>query len=283
MMIAWPVISPEFQACARARKNARVRVLVTNDDGVLAPGLAVLAAAAVDLGHDVVARAPVDDRSGASAALGPLPEPNVVRIENVTLNDLPGITAVAVEGPPALAVILSCRGAFGDPPDLVLSGVNPGANTGRGVLHSGTVGAALAAGNQGRSALAISLKSGGDTYQWDTARAVAREAITWLASAPAGTVLNVNVPDLPLDEVRGVRGARLAHFGTVRTAVASQSDTHLQIEFRDVNEVMDADTDTMLVREGFVAVTVLHAVSAAADLGAPAFLASALGVNGQRD
>jgi 5'-nucleotidase len=250
-------------------------VLVTNDDGILAPGLAVLAAAAADLGHDVIARAPVDDRSGAGAALGPLPEPNIVRFEDVELEGLPHVRGVGVQGPPALAVILSCRGAFGDPPDLVLSGINPGNNTGKAIIHSGTVGAALAAGNQNRSALAISLQSG-DVYHWSTATAVAQAAIAWLAEAPPGTVLNVNVPNRPLAEVLGVRNARLARFGTVRTAVADSSDRHLQLEFRDVDEPMDDDTDTYLVRAGFVTITALQPVQAVDDLGASAALENAL-------
>jgi len=255
--------------------NAGVRVLVTNDDGVLAPGLAVLASAAVDLGHEVLARAPNNDRSGAGAALGPLPEPNVVRFESVVLDGVSVTEALAVDGPPALAVILSCRGAFGAPPDLVLSGINPGTNTGIAVVHSGTVGAAVTAGNQGCSALAISLGSGAPAH-WDTAAAVARDAMTWLAAAPRGTVLNVNVPNRPLGELEGVRSARLARFGTVRTAVADSSPTHVQIEFRDVDEPLEPDTDTALVRAGFVAVTVLHSISAGTDLGAPGYLADAL-------
>jgi 5'-nucleotidase len=252
-----------------------VRVLVTNDDGVFAPGLAVLALAAADLGHQVAARAPTDDRSGAGAALGPLPEPNVVRYDAVTVEGLGAMETLAIDGPPALAVILSCRGAFGDPPDLVLSGVNPGTNTGVAVVHSGTVGAAITAGNQGRSALALSLGSG-DPAHWDTAAAVARAAITWLMDAPPGTVLNVNVPNRELTRLEGVRGARLARFGTVRTAVASSSPSHLQLEFRDVEEPLEPDTDTALVRAGYIAVTVLHTIGAGDDLGAPNYLEAAL-------
>ena len=104
-----------------------------------------------------------------------------------------------------------------------MSGINPGLNTGRAILHSGTVGAALTAQNFGGSGLAVSLDVG-DRWYWETAAARSRStSCRALLEAPARTVLNLNVPALPYDEVGGVRWARLAAFGAVRAAVADHA------------------------------------------------------------
>ena len=97
-------------------------------------------------------------------------------------DELPDVPVLAIERPPATAVYLACLGAFGDRPDVVASGINPGANTGHLVLHSGTVGAALTAAGLGVPALAVSLRWSEDgEYQWDTAGALAVPALEWVA------------------------------------------------------------------------------------------------------
>jgi 5'-nucleotidase len=240
-----------------------VRVLVTNDDGIDAPGLWPLAAAMVELGLDVVAAAPLDDRSGSGAALGNIGPGGSIRIRRTALPDLPGVDAFGVDGPPGLSVLAARQGGFGDPPELIVSGINPGHNTGRAVLHSGTVGAALTGANFGVSGLAVStggMRRDGSDPEWGTAAAYAAACIDWLRDAPPRTVLNVNVPDLPQAEVRGVRWATLAPFGTVRTTLISRSDEHLQLELRQTDEQLPPGCDTTLVREGFVAVTALAGV-----------------------
>jgi 5'-nucleotidase len=153
-------------------------------------------------------------------------------------------------------------GGFGDPPDMIASGINPGPNTGRSVLHSGTVGAALTGANFGVSAVAVSMGVG-DTYHWEAAAAFGAAAIDWLRTAPAKTVVNVNVPNLPLDEILGVRLARLAPFGTVRAAlVEAQGGGGLQMELREHGLELKPDTDTALVRAGYAAVTPLVGIRA---------------------
>ncbi len=178
-------------------------VLVTNDDGVAAPGLASLAAAAAGIGHVVVV-APVDDRSGAGAAVAPAWLDEGIRLSKVFVEGLG--PAYAVDGPPALCVLAGVSGGLGVRPRMVVAGVNRGPNTGLAILHSGTVGAALTAGNLGFPALAVSIDSTAPVHL-DTATTVAAAAMGWLLQAPAGTVLNVNVPDLPFHQVRGVREA----------------------------------------------------------------------------
>jgi 5'-nucleotidase len=238
-----------------------VRVLVTNDDGVTAPGLAPLARMVVAAGHDAVVAAPREDMSGSSAAIGRMHVDETIEVEPVELDGLDGVPCFGVEGPPALAVMTARLGGFGDPPELVVSGINPGPNTGRSVLHSGTVGAALTGANFGISGLAVSLAVG-DPNRWDTAAALAEEALAWLVHQPAKTVVNLNVPDRALDEVRGVRPARLAPFGTVRAALVESQGGGLQVELAEHGMELPADTDTALVRAGYASVTSLVGVRA---------------------
>src|SRR5574338_1026830 len=198
-----------------------MRILVTNDDGIDAVGLHVLARRLGELG-DVVVAAPDREYSGAAAALGALHliQPEVRRVS------LDGVAeAWSVSGPPALCVTFARLGAFGDPFDLVVAGINPGANTGRAVYHSGTVGAALTARNGALPGLAVSQAVAGfgvegqgwdqmvADQQWDVAAEVgARVAESmlraWMPHAGTGAhppVVNLNVPNRPLAEIAGWR------------------------------------------------------------------------------
>ncbi|HMG43716.1 MAG TPA: 5'/3'-nucleotidase SurE [Acidimicrobiales bacterium] len=251
-----------------------LRVLVTNDDGVEAPGLHALAAAVAELGHDVVVVAPDVDMSGAGASLGRMAGTmGDLEARPVLLPGAEDVTAWSLAGPPGLCVLAARLGALGDPPDLVVSGINPGCNTGRAVLHSGTVGAALTAANFGVSGLAVSidvpsaeLLKAGEGPSWATAAAFGAAAVRWMAESPPGTVLNVNVPNLPRDEVQGVRWAELAPFGTVRTTVVQPvgpEGGRLQLELRPGgNGDLPAGSDTALVKSGYVTVTRLTGVQA---------------------
>ncbi|MGH9214633.1 MAG: 5'/3'-nucleotidase SurE [Acidimicrobiales bacterium] len=289
-----------------------MKVLVTNDDGVGSPGLHALARALVDDGHDVIVVAPDREMSGSAAAIGQVHVEAGIDAERVDLPRLNGVPAYAVAGPPGLCVLTARLGGFGDPPELVVSGINPGCNTGRAVLHSGTVGAALTAANFGCRGLAVSIDvstlhlheqvrgtvtvGDGDRAradvvesseigddpgargrlrdvsgvafdrpaEWDTAAAVAASAVSWLGSdeAPPCTVLNVNVPNLPLDDLRGARSATLAPFGTVRSSVveAAPDGGRLQLEFRPTDTELPPDSDTAVVAQGFVSVTALSGI-----------------------
>jgi 5'-nucleotidase len=237
-----------------------VRILVTNDDGVRAPGIAPLAAAVVAAGHDVVVAAPQEDMSGSSAAIGRMHADETIDVEEV---ELEGVDApcFGVLGPPALAVMAARLGGFGEPPAVIVSGINPGPNTGRAVLHSGTVGAALTAANFGVSGLAVSIGVG-DPYRWETAAELAVAALAWLVEQPPKTVLNLNVPNLPRDEVRGVRAASLAPFGTVRAALVESQGGGLQMELAEHGVELPPDSDTALVRSGWAALTSLVGIRA---------------------
>lgn len=252
-----------------------MRILVTNDDGVQAPGIHVLAAAVADLGHEIVVAAPQRDMSGHSAAIGSMHIDEHVDVVPFEIPGRPEIEAYGVDGPPALAVMAGRLGAFGDAPELIVSGINPGPNTGRATLHSGTVGAALTGANFGVSGLAVSIGVG-DDIQYGTAGAVAAAAVAWLERAPDRTVLNINVPNVPLEDVRGVRWAKLAPFGTVRAAVIESGAGRIQMELRATGLELPADTDTALVTAGFVAVTSIVGIRAAEEVDVAPWLERAL-------
>jgi 5'-nucleotidase len=190
-----------------------MRILVTNDDGIDAPGIIHLAEAMVGLGEIVVV-APNQEFSGASAAIGAIWEehPTVWRREF----PVDGVSeAWAVGGPPALCVMYARLGAFGGPFDLVVSGINPGANVGRSVYHSGTIGACLSGRNGGWSGVAISQAAAswgveGQAWseviamqKWPTAAKVARAFVQGLITAlpTEPVVANINVPNVEFDEI----------------------------------------------------------------------------------
>ena len=237
------------------------RILVTNDDGIDAPGLHAVARAIAAQGHDVVVAASLDDRTGSSAAIGPAAMGEGIAMEERVVPGLDGVAAFGLDAPPALIVLVARLGAFGAAPELVVSGINPGPNTGRAVMHSGTVGAALTAANFGVSALATSIGIG-DPMHWDTAATLAALAVDWLVRAPARTVVNLNVPNAPLDSIAGVRWASLAAFGTVRTAITGAEAGRLQIELRPTEDELDLNSDTALLQAGYAAVTTLTGVRA---------------------
>jgi len=248
-----------------------VRVLVTNDDGWESPGIHVLARAIAVRGHEVIVVAPTRDRSGASAAVGPLHQAGAIPFEEHKWDDLPGVRVLAIDAPPATAVYAAVLGGFGDTPDAVASGVNPGANTGHLVLHSGTVGAALSAATLGVPAIATSVAwNADDRHHFGTAADLAAAALEWVTAGRESRprVLNINAPDLPTQEVRGVREASLAPYGEFWVTNADSETGDLRIEFRGRTQEPGADTDLALVRDGFATVTPLTTIDRAGIAGA---------------
>jgi 5'-nucleotidase len=202
-----------------------LRILVTNDDGVRAPGIAALARVAAASGHEIVVVAPMVDYSGAGAAVGPVHSRGGIDYETFEIEGLAGVPTYGIDGPPALAVILACVGGFGARPDLVVSGINHGVNVGRSAMHSGTIGAALTAAHFGLRCLAVSIRWGPDPIPWDTPATLAESLIPVLVEASAGTTLNLNVPNVALSDLRGLRHGRLSRGGTIRSAVHDTGDT----------------------------------------------------------
>jgi 5'-nucleotidase len=239
-----------------------MRILVTNDDGIRSRGLHALAVALEERRHDVVVVAPRDDMSGVGAAIGRIRADQRIETSPSVIPEARSLRAHSIDGPPGLAVMAACLGAFGDVPDIVVSGINAGPNTGHACLHSGTVGAALTAATFGVSALAVS-SAVADPMQWQTACALLDEAIGLLEQWGRPSVLNLNAPALPPDEVRGLRWARLDRFGRVRLALAASSDRWLQMEYRANDTALDPECDTALLERGYATLTALEAISEA--------------------
>ena len=237
-----------------------MKILVSNDDGIESPGLHVLALALHEREHEVLVVAPNTDMSGVGAAIGRIRGDQRIDAVPASIPGAPDVTAYSLDGPPGLAVMAGCLGAFGGPPDLVVTGVNAGPNLGHACLHSGTVGAALTAATFGISALATSVDVS-DPMQWPAACSVIDEPLRLLARLPAATVLNLNAPALPEDELRGLRWARLDRFGRVRVALASSGDRWLQMEYRANENDLDPECDTALLERGYATLTAIEGIA----------------------
>lgn len=229
----------------------RMRLLLSNDDGYQAEGLATLALALADLA-DITIVAPDRNQSGVSHAL--------------TL-DMPlraGRTRDGiyyVSGTPTDCVHLAITGLLEHEPDMVIAGINHGANLGDDVLYSGTVAAAVEGRFLGLPAIAISLT--GDHRHFDTAGQAIRSLFEHLAKTalPAQTVLNINVPDIPWQELRGFQATRLGYRHRAEPVVESTDPKGRPIYWVGApGKGQDAGpgTDFHAIENGFVSVTPLH-------------------------
>jgi 5'-nucleotidase len=182
-----------------------MRILVTNDDGVHAEGLWKLAAALRDVGRVSVV-APDRDLSGIGTAVT---FRNAVRVHEIA-SPVAGVDAISVEGTPADCVVLATAALFTEPFDLIFSGINPGSNTGRDVLTSGTVGGALQGHYRDIPSVAVSVWSlTGLNYETAsrTASAIARSLAR--DPLPGSPLLNVNVPNVEPEKIQKVEITRL--------------------------------------------------------------------------
>jgi len=181
-----------------------LQILLTNDDGIHAPGLAVLRSAVDGLG-EITTIAP--DHNASAVARG-ITIDRPLGLAMTTFGD--GWPGLACDGTPSDCVRIGLLGVRGPAPDLVVAGVNCGANMGADVTYSGTVGAAFEAALRGRPALAFSVDSRAPRWLDEMApvlRAMVESVIT--RGLPRHSILNVNFPDRPLAEVAGIRPARL--------------------------------------------------------------------------
>jgi len=171
-----------------------MRLLISNDDGVHAPGIKALVKGLSNQ-FDVTVVAPDRDRSGASNSLSLNNPIRVQRIED---------KVYSIEGTPTDCVHLALTGLLDERPDMVISGINAGANLGDDILYSGTVAAATEGSNLGIPSIAFSLV-GDDRNHYDTAVKVAKDMILKSAAnpLPPSVVLNVNIPDIPYDALKG--------------------------------------------------------------------------------
>lgn len=237
------------------------RALITNDDGIDAPGLVALADAAAKAGLEVTIAAPAAQSSGSSASIMASESDGRIAVDRRTLDPLPDVHAFAVHGGPGLIAMIAARGAFGPPPDLVLSGVNHGANVGRAILHSGTVGAALTGALNGAWAMAVSLDVGmnPNAFHWDAAARAAAALLPTLMAQPRGTVLNVNAPNRP--DPRGVRQCTLAPFGIVQMTVSESDESYVRLAVEELPNIPTDDSDAACLAQGWVTMTSIDSVT----------------------
>ena len=228
-----------------------MRILLSNDDGVNAPGIQTLAAALREFA-EVQIVAPDRNRSGSS---------NSLTLDMPLRTFKQGNGDIAVQsGTPTDCVYLGVNVLMRPVPDIVVSGINAGANLGDDVIYSGTVAAAMEGRHLGFPALAISLNG---VQHYDTAAIVACRLIRALAQEPLriGKILNVNVPDLPLSSLKGIRVTRCGSRHPANQAI-SQLDPrgHEIFWIGPPGETFDngPDTDFNAIEQGFVSITPLQ-------------------------
>ncbi len=226
-----------------------MRILVSNDDGIHAPGIRCLAAQLRSVA-EVSVVAPDRDRSGASNSLTLVHPLRAQVLEN---------GYIGVDGTPTDCVHLAITGLLEHEPDLVISGINAGGNMGDDVLYSGTVAAAMEGRFLGLPAIAVSLV-GSEFRHYDAAARVILDLLERLGHVPlpASTILNVNVPDRPYDAIRGVQATRLGHRHKSEPVVKSADPRGRPIYWvGPAGPEQDAGpgTDFFAVRDGFVSVT----------------------------
>ena len=249
-----------------------MRIFVTNDDGIDSLGLHILARAMLPFG-EVVVGAPDTEYSGASSSFGALhlirPELHKANIEGID-------EAWSITGPPALCVMFARLGAFGEPFDLVVSGINPGANVGRSVYHSGTIGACLTARNGGINGVAVSqaVDEGGHMGQgieemlknqkWDSAAEIAAIAVEEMSTnlPKEASVLNINVPNLELSEMKGWRetkvGTDLIRQMTqvdIEPKIGHEGTFHLKLKWGERIPPSSIEDDVGAVANGYVSIS----------------------------
>jgi len=236
-----------------------VRILLTNDDGIHAPGMDVLERIARQFSDDVWIVAPAEEQSGAGHSLT-LSRP--VRLRQFDERRF------AVSGTPTDAVMMALRKVLPAAPDLILSGVNRGANLGDDVTYSGTVSAAIEGALAGIRSIALSQvyeKEGmGDAIPFAAAEAWGAKAIAPLLAAPFAprTLVNINFPPIAADAVQGIRVVRQGFHDYARGSVVEATDPrgyqYFWFGLHGIEHTPGHATDLEAIQDGYVSVTPLQ-------------------------
>lgn len=229
-----------------------MRILLSNDDGFLAPGLNILAKVLGEIAEITVV-APDRNRSGASNSLTLVNPLRVIKAEN-------GFHSV--NGTPTDCVHLALTGLLEEMPYMVVSGINEGSNLSDDVLYSGTVAAATEGRFLGLPSIAVSL-AGPKCQHYFTAAQVAKMLVLHLRTdpLPKDTILNVNVPDLPMDELRGFQVTRLGTRHIAEPTIKTMDPRGRRIYWigqPGPEEDSGPGTDFYAVNMGYVSITPLH-------------------------
>ena len=235
-----------------------MRILLTNDDGINSPGIHKLAETLAEMG-DVYVVAPDRERSATGHGITVYKPILIERVYTIKSAQ----AAWAVYGTPADCVKLAIAALLPEKPDLVVSGINRGANLGWDVLYSGTVSAAMEGVIMGVASIAVSLTS----HRWDIdysfaarfTRAVCRQVEK--DGPDSETIININVPDLPRPEIKGMRITRLGsrrYQNIFQERKDPRGQTYYWLGGEVVEEDQKTDSDVVSVNEGFISVTPIH-------------------------
>ena len=228
-----------------------MHILLSNDDGYQAPGLKALLESTKEHGEITVV-APDENRSGASGSL---------TLSKVLTVKATGERCFAVDGTPVDCVHIGLNGLLDNEPDMVISGINSGSNLGDDVLYSGTVGAALEGRRLAYPGVAVSLVGSEPKHYW-TAGQVASAIVSELKvnPLPSRTILNVNVPDRPLEDLHGYKITRLGYRVRSHPVIRlNASDDYRQYRIGTIGSAADSGpgTDFAAVDDGYVSITPL--------------------------
>lgn len=236
-----------------------MRILITNDDGINAPGLYVLEKIAAKFSDDIWVCAPHEEQSGAGHSLS-LASP--VRLREHAPKRF------SVTGTPTDAVTMGLKVVMPEPPDLILSGVNRGANLGDDITYSGTVSAAIEGALAGIPSIALSQvysrEGAGDDVSFDAAEHWGERVLRPLLDAPFAprTLVNVNFPPLPAARVNGIRVVRQGFHDYARSRVVEGTDPrgfrYYWFGLHGIEHTPGHQTDLKAIDDGFVAVTPLQ-------------------------
>jgi 5'-nucleotidase len=224
-------------------------ILVTNDDGVYAPGLRMLHEAVSSLGSAVIV-APERDNSAVSHSLTMNRPLRVVELEE---------NIYTIDGTPTDCVTIAINKILRQKPDLLVSGINPGANLGDDISYSGTVSAAIEGTMYDIPSLAFSL-AGNPPYDFEVAAAVAWKLASMALAMhlPPGTLLNINIPPLAAGEIQGIRfthQGRRIYQDAIQETFDPWARKHYWIGGGTVHWKGGAESDEQAVRNGFISVT----------------------------
>lgn len=249
-----------------------MKILVTNDDGIDAPGLWALASQLSEVG-EVVVFAPVSEQSGIGTGI------TLHRSVGVNAVDpaIPGVTAYAVEGTPGDSVLVALEVV--KDVTMVFSGINRGANMGHDLLLSGTVGAALQGYLHGRPSVAVSVAAGREVRYEVAARLAGVLARKIAGNGSEHMLLNVNLPNLPFEEITGIeltRVGRGGYSGAMMMGTDGSPDKY-RLTIGQLVWEAEAGTDLHAVDSGKISITPLRGeLSAAEKLPMPRELLSLL-------
>jgi 5'-nucleotidase len=225
-------------------------IVITNDDGIFAPGLRALLKGLEGLGTISVV-APSRERSAAAQSLT-LRQP--IYCDQVAEREW------AVEGTPADAMIIALHTLFPEKPDLVISGINRGGNLGENVYYSGTVGAAMEAAINHVPAIAISLSFRGKDFNFEPAAQFARRLVplVFKEGIPAGIVLNVNVPNKWKGDVRFTRQSSKITRNILQPGQDPRGRKYYWLHEQEVKEEVGPDTDYAAIFDSAISITPLE-------------------------